>query len=158
MRGLLGRVMLRSGAHPGDNRAFRPRHKLRVPPQLIQPARRGRLPILKSKRQRLRRPRQGVVQSIGGGDDAGEIGEGDAVAGRGGFVDEGDPCLCAQVVTIEAWIFHLPHPEEARRAISKDGHGARTPAFIDAPFGRSSGCGFAVEHSLQVKKIRADRN
>jgi hypothetical protein len=82
--------MLRGGAHCGDNRAFRPPHKLRIKPQLIQPARRGRLPILKCKRQRLRRPRQGVVQSVGGGGDAGEIGEGNAPAGGGGFVDEGD--------------------------------------------------------------------
>jgi hypothetical protein len=80
----------RDGPHLGCNRARAPFQKLRIQPQRIQPARRGRLPILKSKRQNLRRPRQGIVQSVGGGDDAGEIGEGDAPAGGGGFVDEGD--------------------------------------------------------------------
>jgi hypothetical protein len=79
--------------HLGCNRARAPFQKLRIQPQRIQPARRGRLPILESKRQNLRRPRQGFV--VGGGDDAGEIGEGDAEAG-GGFVDEGDVGLCAQ--------------------------------------------------------------
>jgi hypothetical protein len=88
--GIGGSALYKNPPHLGHNRPRAPFHKLRIAPQLLQPARRGRLPILKSKRQNLRRPRQGFFQSVGGGDDAGEIGEGDAPAGDGGFVDEGD--------------------------------------------------------------------
>ena len=59
------------------------------PPQLLQPARRGRRPIFERKSQNLRRLGQSFVQRVGGGYDAGQVGEGDAEAG-GGFVDEGD--------------------------------------------------------------------
>jgi hypothetical protein len=78
-----------------------PCRKLRAELKLLQPERQRvrALSILQRKRQNLRRAHQGFVQSVGSGDDSGQIGERDAVAGRR-MVDEGDVGAVGRVVCL----------------------------------------------------------